>query len=336
MLWRPAPARPAEAYPRAVSWSAWAGTPPPCQRAVVPPDRPTCRPCCRARATTAGQRAGRAARPARHHTLPTWWPGGPPRERARRPTGGPSSRRTEKQSDEHDHLCPHGGADRRARPPHGATLAAGEYDRFLTLLRSSPPEDGPAPPTAPAGTSGPWRPRPRPGRDGRLGAPAGHGPGAARAGGDVDAVTAHQVQAFAGLSRTNWSDASRRSLPERPAGAASPRSWAGTRTEGSHDSPSGGPRDMVESLDPGHLVHRVDSPAPPPHPRSRADVVAERSRPPRAALRLRLTGPAGAPGREHRRGGLELDLGAAGSVTVHVSPVGLPATRSDRYRRLAW
>ena len=82
-------------------------------------------------------------------------------------------------------------------------LAAGEYDRFLALLRSLTPED--------------WtRSTDCPGWDFR--AMAGHVLGqaemvasvrqlavqsraAARAGGDVDAVTAHQVQAFARLSR---------------------------------------------------------------------------------------------------------------------------------------
>ncbi|MGY1617027.1 maleylpyruvate isomerase family mycothiol-dependent enzyme [Geodermatophilus sp. SYSU D00691] len=82
-------------------------------------------------------------------------------------------------------------------------LAAGEYHRFLALLRSLTSEE--------------WaRPTDCPGWDVR--AVAGHVLGqaemvasvrqlarqsrvAARAGGDVDAVTAHQVQAFAGLSR---------------------------------------------------------------------------------------------------------------------------------------
>jgi uncharacterized protein (TIGR03083 family) len=189
-------------------------------------------------------------------------------------------------------------------------LAAGEYDRFLGLLRSLAPED--------------WtRSTDCPGWDVR--AMAGHVLGqaemvasvrqlavqsrvAARAGGDVDAVTAHQVQAFAGLSRDD--------LVERFA-AVAPRAVRGRRRLATLLGPVPAPGEELVGDRPerwtfGYIVevvltrdtwmHRVDvaratartHELSPGHDGVLvADVVAEWADRHGQPYRLRLTGPAG-------------------------------------------
>jgi uncharacterized protein (TIGR03083 family) len=205
-------------------------------------------------------------------------------------------------------------------------LAAGEYDRFVGLLRSLAPED--------------WtRSTDCPGWDVR--AMAGHVLGqaemvasvrqlavqsraAARAGGDVDAVTAHQVQAFARLSRDE--------LVGRFA-AVAPRAVRGRRRLATLLGPVPAPGkelvgDRPERWTFGYVVevvltrdtwmHRVDVARAtgrtlelsPGHDGVLvADVVAEWADRHGQPYRLRLTGPAGGTW-SSGTGGAELELDA--------------------------